>query len=123
VRGKENAVWIVGRILFAFRLVHEPGAQRSEKSCMDQAFVAILHEEENLTIPFDVSDIYGRAGLWFSTNDGPSAATQKAIADAFYDFLLDEPLNVVDYEDRFYHDAGGSMVEFGNERGEPYMDF
>src|SRR5690606_12521782 len=98
-----------------------PEAERGEKSCFYASFLAILHENDNLAVPFECSDYYARSALTFSTLDPPDEEIQKTIADAFWGLLLADPTDVADCQNKLYHSGAGVWIKFGIEHGEPFM--
>lgn len=122
VHGDENAPWVLGRLMALFNAENTPEDERGEKSCLHASFLAVLNNQDNVAIPFECSDYYGRTSLYFSSEDSPSDEHQAIIANAYYRLLLDEPTNLVDYENRMYHSMSGEWIEFGVIHGEPYMD-
>ena len=122
VRGDENAPWVLGRLMALFNANNTPENERGEKSCMYASFLAVLNNEDNIAIPFECADYYGRTSLFFSSEDSPSDEHQSIIADAYYRLLLDDPTHLVDYENRVYNSMSGKWFAFGVCHGEPYMD-
>lgn len=118
----ENAPWVLGRLMALFCTENTPQDDRCEKSCLETSFLAVLNNYDKVAIPFQCSDHYGRTSLFFSSQDQPSEKLQLLIASSFYEMLLSEPHNLVDYENRMYHDGAGGWLSFGIYRGEPYME-
>jgi hypothetical protein len=123
VHGDENAPWVLGRLMVLFNAENTPMEGRGEKSCVNASFLAIFQDNENVAIPFDCVDYYGRTSLFFSSEDPPPHGLQSRIAEAYYQLLLESPDELVDYENRMYHAMAGAWVAFGVCHGEPYMDF
>lgn len=117
----DDAPWVFGRLMRLFATQQIPEEERDEKSCFFASFVAVLHNNANLAVPFECSDYYGRSALTFSTDDPPSEEVQKAIAERFWGLLLADPTGVADYEDRMYHSGAGVWIRFGIEDGKPFM--
>jgi len=84
--------------------------------------LAVLLDDENIAIPFDCSDYYGRASRYFSSEDPPSDKHQARIAAADYQLLLSDPGTLVDYKNRMHHSGSGTWVKFGICHGVPYLD-
>lgn len=81
-----------------------------------------MHDDNNIAIPFECADYYGRTALCFSTENPPSGKHQTRIANAYYNRLLGDPDNLVDYENRMYDSMSGEWIAFGVCHGQPYMD-
>ncbi|NOZ41191.1 MAG: hypothetical protein GXP24_13345 [Planctomycetes bacterium] len=122
IHGDENAPWVLGRLMALFNTDNTPEDEHGEKSCLYASFLAVLHDDDNITIPFDCSDYYGRTSLYFSSENPPSDEHQARITDAYYKLLLDDANNLVDYKNRMFHSMSGEWVAFGVCHGEPYMD-
>lgn len=122
VRGDENAVWFLGRLMYLFNTANAAEDERMEKTCFDVSFVAVLHNESNIAVPFDCSDRSGRTSLMFSSDDEPPLKLRTEIANAFYGLMLDEPNSLTDYDNRLFHSGAGCWIEFGVCQGEPYFD-
>lgn len=121
VHREENAPWVLGRLIALFNSENTPEDERGEKTCLSAGFLAVLSTAE-IAIPFECSDSYGRTSLFFSSEDPPTDEIQTQIANAFYKLLLDEPENLVDYENRMYHSLSGQWFAFGVSLGQPFMD-
>ena len=46
-----------------------PEEERGEKACFYAAFLAVIHNNDNLAVSFECSDYYGKSALTFSTDD------------------------------------------------------
>jgi hypothetical protein len=121
VRPGDDAPWVLGRLMRLFATQPGPEDERPEKSCFFASFLAVLHGNGNLAVPFECSDYYGKSALTFSTDDPPAPEIQEHIARAFWDLLLSEPTDVADYENKMYHSGAGVWIRFGIEDGEPFM--
>ena len=122
VRPGEDAPWVCGRVQRVFSLPQLPEEERVEKSCMSFDFLAAFQEGDELVgIPFECTDYYGRSLLLFS-EDAPPQPLIDRISHAFWQILLEEPEDLVDYTDHFYHHGGGFDVHFGVRDGEPFME-
>lgn len=117
----EDAPWVLGRLIRLFGTEQIPEEDRGEKSCFYAAFLAVLHSQDYLAIPFEVSDHYGRSRLTFSTEDAPDAEKEEYIAKTFWKLLLSEPTDLAEYNDKMYHSGAGIWIRFGVEDGEPFM--
>ena len=122
VRGEENAAWFFGRLIYLFNTANVSYDERMEKTCFDVSFVAVLHNNSNIAIPFNCVDHYGRTSLIFSSDDEPPLGVRSEIANSFYGLMLDQPDLLTDYENRLFHSGAGSWIEFGVSLGEPYFD-
>lgn len=121
VRPDHDAPWVLGRLIRLFGTPQVPEEDRVEKSFFVASFLAVLHEHDNVAVPFECSDYYGRSTLTFSSDDAPDHTMQRALADAFWDLLLAEPADLADYQDRMHHPGDGIWIRFGVEDGEPFM--
>lgn len=117
----DDAPWVLGRLMRLFGTQRIPEEDRAEKSCFSASFLAVLHGRDNLALPFECSDYYGKSTLTFSTDDPPDKDTQETIAKTFWGLLLTDPSELEDYEDRMYHSGAGVWIRFGIENGEPFM--
>ncbi len=117
----DDAPWVLGRLMRLFATQQIPEEDRGEKTCFYSSFLAVLHNNGNLAVPFECSDYYGRTALTFSTDDSPDEEVRKAIANSFWALLLADPTNVEDYKDKMYHSGAGVWISFGIENGEPFM--
>src|SRR5262245_39368360 len=108
----EDAPWVCGRVQRVFSLPQIPEEERGEKSCMVFSFLAAFQEDGQLVgIPFDCTDHYGRSLLLFS-GDAPPQPIIDRVADAFWGILLENPQDIPDYTDHFFHLGGGFEVRF-----------
>jgi hypothetical protein len=118
----EDAPWVCGRVQRVFSQPQAPEEDRAEKSCMGFGFLAVIPEDEGLVgIPFECTDYYGRSHLLFSSEAPPQPLADR-IANAFWQILLQEPQDLPDYTDHFYHVGAGIKVRFGVRDGEPFME-
>jgi hypothetical protein len=118
----DDAPWVCGRVQLVFSLPQLPEEERAEKSCMGFSFLAALQDDGQLVgIPFECTDYYGRSLLMFS-GDAPPQPLIDRIANAFWQILLDQPLDLPEYADHFYHLGAGVEVRFGVRDGEPFME-
>ena len=91
-----------------------------EKSLLYSGFVAVT-EDRSVCYPFLCTDHYGRAALMFS-NDGPEEAVKRAIADAFWGALAQDPDDLTDFEERVYHPGAMVWLNYGCQSGRVYCD-
>lgn len=122
VHGQENAPWVLGRLMAVFNTENTPEDDRSEKSCLNASFLAILHGDNEIAIPFDCSDYYGQTSIYFSSEDSPADEHQERIAKAYFELLLSDPDDLIDYDNKMYHSGAGVCIAFGILHGEPYID-
>lgn len=120
----QDAPWTLGRILYLFgrHLLADFDEFRSDKSCFMQGFMAVLHDQEQLAIPFICSDRYCESALMFSDDDPPDAPVQERVSADFWSLVLSDPFDLEDYECGMLHsDVGGGRIRFGVESGEPFL--
>lgn len=120
VKPGDDAPWVLGRLMFLFGAQPTAEESRPEKSCVCEAFLAVLHSSDNLSVPFVCTDYYCRTALMFSSDDPPDDSVRATIADGFWSLLLSSPADVVDYESRMFHPGICRWIEFGVAYGEPY---
>jgi hypothetical protein len=117
----EDAPWVCGRVQRVFSLPQLPEEERAEKSCMGFSFLAALQEDGQFVgIPFECRDYYGRSLLMFS-GDAPPKPLMDRISNAFWQILLEQPQDLPEYADHYYHTGAGVEVRFGVRDGEPFM--
>jgi hypothetical protein len=122
IRPGEDAPWVCGRVQRVYALPQLPEEERAEKSCMGFSFLAAFQEDGQLVgIPFECTDYYGRSLLMFS-EEAPLQAVIDGISNAFWQILLEEPQNLPEYSDYYYHAGAGVEVRFGVRDGEPFME-
>lgn len=123
VRPGTDAPWVRGRSQLLFGLPNSREEDRCEKTCFQAGFLAIFTErnEKLVGVPFECSDYYGASHLTFSSKRGPPKALQRKIAQAFWDLLLSNPTELVDYSDKMYHTGAGVTIRFGVKDGEPFF--
>jgi hypothetical protein len=113
-----DAAWVRARIPNVFGFTPEPA--EIEKSLLYSGFVAVT-EDRSVCYPFLCTDHYGRAALMFS-NDGPEEAVKRAIADAFWGALAQDPGDLADFEERVYHPGAMMWLNYGCQSGRVYCD-
>lgn len=120
----QDAPWALGRILFLFgsHLLSDINEFRSEVCLYVQAFMAVLHDLDNLTIPFVCGDYFCESSLMFSSDESLSANTKNLIAKAFWSLLLSSPMEIEDYESCMLHaKIGNGRIRFGVSGGQPFI--
>lgn len=122
IKPGQDAPWVLGRLIRLFRINRLPVDERPEKSCFVASFIALLHQEKVIGIPFECSDYYGKSSLTFSTDDPPQEEMKAQIANAFWKLLLEVPEEVEDYTDRMFHAGTGRWVQFGIKNGESFLE-
>jgi hypothetical protein len=113
-----DAAWVRARIPNVFGFTPEPA--EIEKSLLYSGFVAVT-KDQSVCYPFLCTDHYGRAALMFS-NDGPEEAVKRAIADAFWGGLAQDPGDLMDFEERVYHPGAMVWLNYGCQSGRVYCD-
>jgi hypothetical protein len=118
----QDAPWVCGRVQRVFSLPQVPEQERVEKSCMEFGFLAALEEDGQLLgIPFECTDYYGRSLLIFSGN-APAQPLIDQIANAFWQIMLEEPQDLPESIDHYYHVGAGVEMRFGVRDGEPFTE-
>lgn len=117
-----DAPWVLGRLIRLFHVHPVSWEDRGEKSCLNEDFLAVLHNHGCIAVPFECRDYYGKTGLIFSSEDSPGDSLQAIIADAFWKLLFSNPTDIADYENKMYHSGAGVMFRFGVDDGEPFME-
>ena len=120
----EDAPWTLGRILFLFgaHLLDDFNEFRSSVCMYSQSFIAVMHEMEDLAIPFECGERACQSGLKFSSEDSLSAELKDLIANSFWSLLLSNPTEVEDYECSMLHQRMGcGRIRFGIDGGVPFL--
>jgi hypothetical protein len=113
-----DAAWVRARIPSLFG--NTPETSEAEKSLLYAGFVAV-DVDCAAGYPFVCTDHYGRSALMFS-DDGPEEPVKRSIARAFWSVLLQEPVELTDFEERIYHPGASIWLTYGCESGRVYCD-
>jgi hypothetical protein len=126
IQSNVDAPWALGRILYLFggHLLSDLKEFGSElnHSLFCQSFMAVLHDDDNLSIPFVCMDYFCESHLRFSSDQSLSATTKDKIAESFWGLLLSDSAELEDYECSLLHSKIGSgQIRFGVADGEPFL--
>jgi hypothetical protein len=107
-----DAIWVLGRIKAVFG--SWIGLTEGEKSILNEGFAAYL-KETDVWIPFVLHDYYLSTSFLFGATLTDSQM-KRSIARSFYELLLQDPDNLVDFEFRKDH-VGASHYMVGGVAG------
>ena len=113
IRHRCEAAWVRARIPKVFGFTPRPA--EVEKALIDVGFVAVA-DDHPTGYPFLCTDYYGRAALGFS-NRGPENPLKRAIADAFWELLIQEPDDLAAFEQKVYHPGRGLWLNYACSMG------
>jgi hypothetical protein len=118
-----DAPWVRGRVekLFFAEPIFE--ADRSEKTSLHAAFIAVVPVDgQMLGVPFECTDYYFKSSVRFSSGpDEPPRELREQIAVTFWRLLLEDPWDVKDYTDRMTHGGAGVTYKYGIKRGSVFV--